>query len=138
MSNATNHRRTLIRKFIAVAVLCLFVLRGMGFMGMISALAAPHTDGLAFTHAMFEDQCARQDGSNSPKKDAHPEHCMLCCSQARDIFALSAFIFVSFFLVTPNQPVASEPPFEKNLHSLKAAGLIANWSATSPPQASQI
>lgn len=134
MLNATNHRRYLIRKTIAVAVLCLLVLRGMGFIGMATAIAANHADSPFFAHLVLGDQCAQPDGSDAPRKSTHSEHCVLCCSQVRDIFASCTSILAEVILCEPHQAVATESHFEKMPHFVMAPGLIANWSATSPPR----
>jgi hypothetical protein len=134
MLNATNHRRCLIRKVIAVAVLCLLVLRGMGFIGMAAALAASHADSPFFAHVILGDQCSQPDGSDAPRKSTHSEHCVLCCSQVRDLIAPSTPILAEVILCEPHQGIATETRFEKIPHFVKAPGLIANWSATSPPR----
>jgi hypothetical protein len=132
MLNAQNHRRTLIRRIVAVTVLCLFVLRGMTFIGMAAAMAASDGGNPGFAHAVLGDHCAQQEGSDGPRKHGHSEHCVLCCSVARDIVASNALIFDEVILLTPEEPAAPTPRVKEVPHPEKAPGLIANWSATSP------
>jgi hypothetical protein len=134
MLNAQSQRRSLIRRIVAVAVLCLFVLRGMTFIGIAAAMATTDAGNPAFAHAVLGDHCARQDGSDGPRKHAHSDHCVLCCSAARDIVASNALIFVEVVLLTPDEPATPAPYDNEIPHLRKAPGLIANWSATSPPR----
>jgi hypothetical protein len=134
MLNAQNRRRSLIRRIVAVAVLCLFVLRGMTFIGMAAAMATTDAGNPVFAHAVLGDHCARQDGSDGPHNRVKSEHCVLCCSAARDIVASNTLIFVEVVLRTPDEPAASAPRDNEMPHLWRAPGLIANWSATSPPR----
>jgi hypothetical protein len=133
MLNTQNQRRALIRRIAAVALLCLFVMRGMTFIGMALAMAATDAENSAFAHAVLGDHCARQDGSDGPSKNTRSEHCVLCCSAARDIVESNALIFVEVVLLTPDAPATLTPRDNEIPHLGKAPGLIANWSATSPP-----
>jgi hypothetical protein len=133
MSKVQNKRRSLIRRIVAVAVLCLFVLRGMTFIGMAAAMAATDAENPVFAHAFLRDHCARQDGSNGPRKQSQSEHCVLCCSAAREVVASNALIFAEVVLLTPDEPAMATPRENEISHLGKAPGLIANWSATSPP-----
>jgi hypothetical protein len=133
MLNAQNHRRDLIRRIVAVAALCLFVLRGMTFIGMAAAMAETDAKNPVFAHAFLGGHCAQQDGSDGPRKHSQSEHCVLCCSAARDIVASNALIFAEVFLREPVEPAAPAPRENEIPHLGNAPGLIANWSATSPP-----
>jgi hypothetical protein len=135
MLNTQNHRRTLIRRIVAIAVLCLFVLRGMTFIGMAAAMATTDGGNPSIAHAVLGENCAQQDGSDGPRKHAHSEHCVLCCSAVRDIAASNALIFFEVILLTPEELPAPTPRAKKAPNLEEAPGLIANWSATSPPRA---
>jgi hypothetical protein len=134
MLNAQIRRRSSTRRIVAVAVLCLLVMRAMTFIGMAAAMATPDADNPAFVHVVLGDDCRREDGSESPRKSIHPEHCVLCSFAARDAMASGALFFAEDFLLLPVEPAATAPPFEENLHWAKTPGLIDNWSATSPPR----
>ena len=137
MLNVRTQRRSLIRKYVAVAVLCLFALRGLSFIGMAAAMAGPNADNPVFAQIVLGDHCARaQDRSDAPAKQrAHSEHCVLCGSLARDAVALSVLILTDAFVRTPHVNVLSTPPINDIFLLTLAPGLIANWSATSPPRA---
>jgi hypothetical protein len=130
MLNVQNQRCSQIHRIAAVAVICLFVLRGISFLGM----AAADGGNPGFAHAVLGDRCASQDGSDGPRKHSHSEHCVLCCSVARDIVASHTLVFAKILVLTPGEMPAPTPRAKEAPDLEKASGLIANWSATSPPR----
>jgi hypothetical protein len=110
----------------------------MGFIGITVMRARPASDGLGSFNVTIGNQCTRPDGSGAPLKSEHGAYCVLCCTPVRNLFALSASIVSDVILYALDQPFLSDPEYEQALHSKKAAGIIANWSATSPPRRVEI
>lgn len=138
MSNPRTHSRSSIRRIAAVVMLCVFVLRGMSLIGMAAALAASPTENPVFAHVVIGEQCARHDGSNAPKSNHSEQHCVLCSPLARDAIALITFVFICVAVFAPRKPVGIRSHFKKPFYLARPPGLIANWSATSPPRPREI
>jgi len=132
-----THRRFQIRKIIAVAALCLFVLRGLSFLGVSAALAAsPDATGPGLSASLLEEQCERRDKSGD--RSTHEECsdcCVLCMSAARTAALLSVSSLTGVLSLSERESMAPRIRLF-DLDAQKPPGLIANWSATSPPRRS--
>jgi hypothetical protein len=139
MSNPHAHSHTSIRRIAAVVMLCVFVLRGMTLIGMAAALASSPSENPVFAHAVIGEQCAPHDESNEAPKSNHSEqHCVLCSPLARDAIALITFVFICVAVFAPRKPVGTRSYFKEPIYLARPPGLIANWSATSPPRPHEI
>ena len=129
------------RKALAVAMLCVLVLKGFSFLGMASSIAKyPEASSQYFSAAVLGTHCDKDPGDGIPqgKHVHHADCCVLCSSATRheasaDVAMLGAVVA----LLTPqaeSRPVpVSYSPQEPRLAF--STGLFSDWSATAPPRA---
>lgn len=136
MVNHQTHGRSQSRKIIAAAVLSLLVLRGLSFLGIAGALV----DSLRIANPILsvlnlEEHCDwGEDQSDHGRPIQHcSDCCVLCAPAAGDSIVPRVQSFKetdSLFSSKTISPLTFDPD---KLGSARPPGLIANWSATSPP-----
>ncbi len=85
MKRSWTHRHLLTRKFIAAAILCLFVLKGLSFLGMTASLAAdPQGTSPVIASAVLGTHCENAQNKADPNHQ-HIDHaeCCVFCEQLR-------------------------------------------------------
>jgi hypothetical protein len=135
MLNVKAHRRSLLVKSIAVVALCLFVLRGVGFIEMVASLAAgPAGSAKASFLAMTAgEKCHSDDKKTDPARRDHST-CCVSCAWARDAVLLDVVIAARILDLFPETHISLPAWSVDATARAPAPGLIANWSATSPPR----
>ena len=129
------------RKALAVAMLCVFVLKGFSFLGMASSIAKhPEASNHYFSMAILGDHCDQDRDSGLPQdgQAQHTECCVLCSTAVRD--AALAGIALPGSVIALLTPVseAGPLPVSYTLQEPRLAfstGLFSDWSATAPPSA---
>ena len=129
------------RKALAVAMLCVLVLKGFSFLGMASSIAKnPEATNPYFAVAVLGGHCDHdRDGGLPQGTQTHQTECCVLCSAASrdeataDVSLLGAVIAV----LSPQTEVRPLPvlysPQETRLAF--STGLFSDWSATAPPAA---
>jgi hypothetical protein len=135
MSSAEVHKRFVIRKIIAVTLLCLFAFRGLGFLGMNAPLAAaPGVGDLNSAHWVLGEHCRSGTNDVDPKHDRdNSECCVLCMSAARDAVVSTFLILAAVIVLSPIESNAPTKFVIENQAPTKPPGFRSSWSATSPP-----
>jgi hypothetical protein len=139
MKRSWAHRHLLTRKFIAAAILCLFVLKGLSFLGMTASLASdPQGTSPVIASAILGTHCENAQNKADPNHQHidHAECCVFCSSLSRDTVALDANLLTAI-VATLSPREESQPPvyFVKDPTSPQPPGWANSWSATAPPQA---
>ena len=139
MKRSWTHRHLLSRKFIAAVILCLFVLKGLSFLGMTASLAAdPQVTSPAIASAVLGTHCENAQNKADPNHQHidHAECCIFCSSLSRDAAALDANL-ITVIVATLLPKEESEPTvyFVENTTNPQPPGWANSWSATAPPQA---
>jgi hypothetical protein len=129
------------RNALAVAMLCVLVLKGFSFLGMASSMAKyPEASNQYFSAAVLGAHCDQDHDAGLPQ-GTHAHHadcCVLCSSATRDEASADvAMLGAVIALLTPQtepRPVpVSYSPQEPRLAF--STGLFSDWSATAPPRA---
>ena len=129
------------RNALAVAMLCVLVLKGFSFLGMASSMAKyPEASNQYFSAAVLGAHCDQDRDGGLPKgtHTHHTECCVLCSASSRDEAASDVTLLgVVIALLTPRTEVRALPvsysPQERQLAF--STGLFSDWSATAPPVA---
>jgi hypothetical protein len=139
MKRSWAHRHLLTRKFIAAAILCLFVLKGLSFLGMTASLASdPQGASPVIASAILGTHCESAQNKADPTHQHidHTECCVFCSSLSRDAVALDAnLLTVIVATLSPQKEFQSVVYFVKDATSSQPSGWESSWSATAPPQA---
>jgi hypothetical protein len=139
MKRSWAHRHLLTRKFIAAAILCLFVLKGLSFLGMTASLASdPQEINPVIASAILGTHCESAQNKADPNHQHadHAECCVFCSSLSRDAVALDAnLLTVIVATLSPQKESQSVVYFVKDCTSSQPPGWENGWSATAPPQA---
>ena len=139
MKRSWTHRHLLTRKFIAAAILCLFVLKGLSFLGMTASLASdPQGTSPAIASAILGTHCESAQNKADPTHQHidHTECCVFCSSLSRDAVALDAnLLTVIVGILSPKEEAKPIVYFVKNTTSSQPPGWANSWSATAPPSA---
>lgn len=126
--NAQADTRPLIRRLGVAAVLCLLILRGVSSIMMIPSLEP--VGGYDVVQAPGS-HCEAIPGETELPRNHDADCCGLCMPVAREIaFFVAILTEVDALAIIVKSPMA--PEFGRS-SSPKPPGLIANWSATSPP-----
>jgi hypothetical protein len=136
MSSAEVNKRLVTRKIIAVAFLCLFASRGLGFLGVAASPAAAMGLGdLNSSQLAVGAHCySGKNDANPPSQDRdHSGCCVLCMSAARDAAVLSVLIVAEVIVLSPIETNGRSKFAIENRAPTKLPGLRSSWSATSPP-----
>jgi hypothetical protein len=135
MTKGKPDRLISTRMLFAVVALSLLALRGVGFIGVAAFPSpSPISGQISFVQALDANHCESDQNDPLGKRHGkHPECCFLCMSAARDI--LDAAAFVAAGEIEFAFPVSSRSDLSIARRSIapRPAGLIATWSATSPP-----
>lgn len=129
------------RTILAVAMLCFLAMKGIGFLGMASAVVK-HLDGpnRSFAVAVLGAHCDHHPESGGPQDTyTHHTECCVLCSGAGRLASLdpSATVGVVVALLTPRAEtvgLAIAFSFHDPLLS-HSSGLFSDWSPTAPPAA---
>ena len=139
MKRSWAHRHLLTRKFIAAAILCLFVLKGLSFLDMTASLASdPQGTSPVIASAILGTHCESAQNKADPNHQRidHAECCVFCSSLSRDAVALDAnLLTVIVATLSPQKESQSVVYFVKDTTSSQPPGWENGWSATAPPQA---
>ena len=139
MKRSWAHRHLLTRKFIAAAILCLFVLKGLSFLGMTASLASdPQGTSPVIASAILGTHCESAQNKADPNHQHvdHTECCVFCSSLSRDAVALDAnLLTVIVATLSPQKESQSVVYFVEDATSSQPPGWGNSWSATAPPQA---
>jgi hypothetical protein len=139
MKRSWAHRHLLTRKFVAVAVLCLFIIKGLSFLGITASLAAdPLRANPAITAAVLGVHCENAKSKADPSNQHidYTDCCAFCSSVSKDIVALSANLLLVLVGVSlPQTGIQPKSYFVKNDTSPKPPGWLSGWSSTAPPVA---
>ena len=139
MKRARTNCCHLTRKFVAAAVLCLFVIKGLSFLGMTASLAAdPQGTGSVIASAVLGTHCENAQNKADPnhQHSDHAECCVFCSSLSRDAAALDANLLT--VIAATLSPIEESQPtvyFVENTTSPQPPGWANSWSATAPPTA---
>ena len=129
------------RNALAVAMLCVLVLKGFSFLGMAASIAKnPEATNPYFALAVLGGHCdhSRDDGLPQGTQTDHTECCVLCSAASRDEATADATLLGAVIaLLTPQNavlplPVSHSPQGPRLAFS---TGLFSDWSATAPPAA---
>jgi len=129
------------RTFFAVAMLCLLAMKGIGFLGMASAVGK-HLDGPnhSFVVAVLGAHCDHHRDSSAPD-DTHTHHteCCVLCSGAGRLATLdpAATMGAVVAVLTPRTETIKSTitfSFHDPVPSY-SSGLFSDWSPTAPPAA---
>ncbi|MGD9545791.1 MAG: hypothetical protein AB7F41_09745 [Methylocystis sp.] len=137
MVNHQTLRRSQGRKIIAAAALSLLVLRGLSLLAFAGPLAELSNFVDPVLSAFFlEEHCDRADGETDRKAPLQDcaDCCVLCASAAPDLavpVASNSKGTISLLTRAKISPSKLDPD---ELRAPRPPGLIANWSATSPPR----
>ncbi len=127
------------RKALAVAMLCVLVLKGFSFLGMASAMAKyPEASNQYFSAAVLGAHCDqnRDDGLPQGTQSHHTECCVLCSSATRDTAAADVVLLGAVIAVLTPQTESGPLPVSftpNNIILAFSSGLFSDWSATAPP-----
>ena len=139
MKRTRTHTSLLNRKLVAAAVLCLFVFKGLSFLGMTAELAMdPQGANPVIAKAILGAHCENTQDKNIPdqKHEAKSECCVFCASSGRDQAFLNVAILAQ--IITVLSPDAADASLVYDSHQLdipRPAILSYDWSATAPPTA---
>ncbi len=129
------------RKALAVAMLCVLVLKGFSFLSMASAMAKyPEATNQYFSVAVLGAHCD-QDHDGSLPKGTHAHHtecCVLCSAASRDEASADVTLLGTVIALLTPQTEARQLPVLYSPQETQLAfstGLFSDWSATSPPAA---
>lgn len=139
MVNHQTHGRSQGRKIIAVAVLSLLVLRGLSFLGIAGAFADSSNVTKPIVSALYVDEhCDRAQDKSDRGRPIHDcsHYCALCASAARDLIVPDVPNFTGTDALYARVNISPLTFYPDELGSARPPGLIANWSATSPPRIS--
>jgi hypothetical protein len=128
--NAQADTRPLIRRLGVAAVLCLLILRGVAYIMMIPSLEP--VGGYDVVQAPGS-HCEALPGKSELPRSHDADCCALCVPAAREI-AFFVVILTEVDVLAFKVKSPGAPEFGRS-SSPKPPGLIANWSATSPPRA---
>ena len=139
MKRARTNSCLLTRKFVAAAVLCLFVIKGLSFLGMTASLAAdPQGTSPVIASAVLGTHCENTQNKADPNHQHidHAECCVFCSSLSRDAAALDAnLLTVIAATLSPREESRPTVYFVENTTSPQPPGWANSWSATAPPTA---
>ena len=129
------------RKTLAVAMLCVLVLKGFSILGMASAMAK-HAEATNqyFSVAVLDANCNQDRDANLPKgtHTHHTECCALCSAASRDEASADVTLLGTVIAVLTPQTEARQLPVLYSPQETQLAfstGLFSDWSATAPPAA---
>jgi hypothetical protein len=129
------------RKALAVAMLCVLILKGFSFLGMASSIAKnTEATNTYFAAAVLGGHCDHDRDGTLPQgtQTHHMECCVLCSATSRDEAAADVTLLGAVIaLLTPQTearplPVSFSPQEPRLAFS---TGLFSDWSATAPPAA---
>jgi hypothetical protein len=143
-----NYMRSLFAKFIcsnrkalAVAMLCVLVVKGLTFLGM-SSVIAKYPDGQD-QHAATSFLgliCDQVKNTEQPtgKQKIHKDCCILCSSVSRHDLAVIPTTLGD--VVAVFMPQRKPEPIniiftQQDVYLAYSSGLLSDWSATAPPVA---
>lgn len=139
MKRSWAHRHLLTRKFFAAAILCLFVFKGLSFLGMTAALASdPQGTSPVIASAILGTPCESAQNKADPNHQHvdHTECCVFCSSLSRDAVAFDAnLLTVIVATLSPQKESQSVVYFVEAATSSQPPGWENSWSATAPPTA---
>jgi len=139
MKHSWAHRHLLTRKFIAAAILCLFVLKGLSFLGMTASLASdPQGTSPVIASAILGAHCENAQNKADPNHQHidHTECCIFCSSLSKDAVALDVNLLTAIVVIlSPREESQSVVYFVKDATSSQPPGWENSWSATAPPTA---
>jgi hypothetical protein len=127
--------RHLFRKVGMAAVLFLLLLRGVNFISTLPYVPSllDTTYALDVIQAYGAAHCESARVKSDLPRNHSSDCCALCMSAAREAAFLVATILTTVHaLALEGKPLA--PSQYERISLPKPPGLIANWSATSPPQ----
>ena len=129
------------RKALAVAMLCVLVLKGFSFLGMASSMAKyPEASNQYFSAAVLGAHCdqGRESGLPQDTQAHHTDCCVLCSGASRDDASVGVPLLGAVVaLLTPQaEPRPIPVPYSPQEPRLAfSTGLFSDWSATAPPRA---
>jgi hypothetical protein len=139
MKQSWAHKNLLTRKFVAVVVLCLFVMKGLSFMGMTASLAAdPFAHNQFAASVVLGTHCDK--ASNNPDHaDHHIDHsqcCVFCSSASRDVATVEFTLAAVVTVLSPDREQKILPVVYAYRHIGAAKPLAwgSSWSSTAPPR----
>jgi hypothetical protein len=139
MVNHQTHGRTRGRKIIAAAMLSLLVLRGLSFLAIAGAfLESSSVANPVLSTLDLGEHCDWTEGQSdhqTPNQDCS-DCCVFCASAARDLIVPGALSFKATDALFSSAVVSLSTFYRDKLGAPRPPGLIANWSATSPPRIS--
>ena len=139
MKRARTNSCLLTRKCVAAAVLCLFIIKGLSFLGMTASLAIdPQATSPVIASAVLGTHCENTQNKADPGHQHinHKECCIFCSSLSRDTVALDAnLLTVIVGILSPKEEAKPIVYFVKNTTSSQPPGWANSWSATAPPSA---
>jgi len=139
MKRTRTHTRILTRRFLAVTILCLFVFKGLSFLGLTASLATdPQGTNPVIASVILGTHCENAQNKGDPTHHHidHSECCVLCSSLSRDTVALDANLLTAIVAtLSPREEFKPKVYFVKDPTSAQPPGWTNSWSATAPPLA---
>ena len=141
MKQSWAHKNLFTRKFVAAVVLCLFVMKGLSFLGMTASLAADPLAHNQFAESVVLGTHCDKMNDKADHTDHHIDHsqcCVFCSSSSRNVAIVIDVIYsqVVTVLLPEKQQSASATAYNDNLIiPLKPIAWGSSWSSTAPPRA---
>ena len=141
MKQSWAHKNLLTRKFVATVVLCLFVMKGLSFLGMTASLAADPLAHNQFAESVVLGTHCDKMNDKADHTDHHIDHsqcCVFCSSVSRNAAIAIDVIFsqvVAVLLPEKQQSVLAITYDDSLIMSSKPIAWGSSWSSTAPPRA---
>ena len=141
MKQSWAHKNLLTRKFVAAVVLCLFVMKGLSFLGMTASLAADPLAHNQFAASVVLGTHCEKNNDNADHSDRHIDHsqcCVFCSSASRNVAIAIDVIFsqvVTVLLPEKQLSVLATTYDDSFIMSSKPIAWGSSWSSTAPPRA---
>jgi hypothetical protein len=138
MKQSWAYKNLLTRKFVAVVVLCLFVMKGLSFIGLTASVASDPSSNQQIAATFLLGEICKNNQNGNDHSEGHIDHsqcCVFCSSTIKDTVIIDV---ASLEVVAVLSPVEEAKPvlfMEELVKVLDPLGFANNWSSTSPPRA---
>jgi hypothetical protein len=139
MKQTWAHRNFLTRKFAAAIVLCLFVMKGLSFMGMAASLGSdPFTHNDYAESVVLGMHCDKAN-NNSDHAGHHIDHsecCVFCSSASRDVTVVDVYFSKVVAVLSPKKEQTILPFVYADRENDAARPFTwrDSWNSTAPPR----
>jgi len=135
MADGNADRDAAIRKIIAAVALCLLLMRAVGVIGVPAAgSGGSGLESPPSAQAVMGVLCgAGHDDQAGKRSGKHAGHCIFCMSAARDLLGVLVLVVSAELDMAVKEMARFRAHLAARPFLPRPAGLIANWSAHSPP-----